>query len=621
MSILDRDPAAHSPFVPPPIDPGYEEPRASIRPDPTLGWLKRAMPVVLAHKTMILTSLGCAVVGLGIQVQIPAVLQQAIDTALPSKLNPVPTRSIGHFVMLLLLLGLAKTIVSFVNRLLLFKAAYRIEYDLRNIVYRHLARLSFSFYDRVSSGNVISRANSDIRSVQMYLSFAPSILVQCSIAFVAFWKMLTIDPKLACVAMVTLPFVYMSGVKMRNAIFPVSWINQSRIAEVAGVVQENTEGVRVVKSFAAEERQLRLLDQAARRVRWGIVTDADIRARWSPLIENLARLGSAFVLLYGGYEVIQGRSTIGEIIAFNAYVLLLQPPFRMLGMLLMMGRRASASAGRIYEILDEEPTIVDRPGAVDLVECTGDVVLDDVRYSYPTSGPVLDCLSLHLRPGATLALVGRTGSGKSTIARLLCRFYDVERGVIRIDGHDVRDITQVSLRARVGIVLDEPFLFSISVRDNIAYGKPNATDEEVVAAAKAAAAHDFVMELADGYDTVVGERGYTLSGGQRQRISIARTLLQNPPILILDDATSAIDTQIEHTIHESLRTLMKGRTTLIIAHRLSTIGLADRVAVLDEGRIVAEGTHAELLANEPIYSAILAQQMEQDLEAEFRGDA
>jgi ATP-binding cassette subfamily B protein len=263
---------------------------------------------------------------------------------------------------------------------------------------------------------------------------------------------------------------------------------------------------------------------------------------------------------------------------------------------------------------------VDRPGAVDLVECHGDVELDDVRFSYPTSGPVLDGLSLHLRPGDTLALVGRTGSGKSTIARLLCRFYDVDRGAIRIDGHDVQDVTQVSLRARVGMVLDEPFLFSISVRDNIAYGRPNATLDEVIEAAKAASAHDFILELADGYDTVVGERGYTLSGGQRQRISIARTLLQNPPILILDDATSAIDTQIEHTIHEQLRTLMKGRTTLIIAHRLSTIGLADRVAVLDGGRIVAEGTHTELLADEPIYSAILAQQMEQDLEAELGGD-
>jgi ATP-binding cassette subfamily B protein len=620
VSILDREPAAASPFVPPPIDPGYEEPRAGIRPERELGWLRRAAPIVFAHKAMILTSLGCAVVGLVIQVQIPAVLQQAIDTALPSPLQPVPTRTVGHFVIVLLALGAAKLAVSFVNRLLLFKAAYRIEYDLRNIVYRHLARLSFSFYDRVSSGNVISRANSDIRSVQMYLSFAPSIVVQCSIAFVAFWKMVSIDPKLACVAMVTLPFVYFSGVKMRNAIFPVSWIMQARVAEVAGVVQENTEGVRVVKSFAAEERQLRLLDHAARRVRWGVVTDADIRARWSPVIENLSRLGSAFVLLYGGYEVIHGRSTIGEIIAFNAYVLLLQPPFRMLGMLLMMGRRASASAGRIYEILDEEPTIVDAPGAVDLVDCRGEVELDDITYAYPNSAPVLDGLSLHLKPGDTVALVGRTGSGKSTIARLLCRFYDVDAGVIRIDGHDIRDVTQVSLRAGVGMVLDEPFLFSISVRDNIAYGKPNATDDEVIAAAKAAAAHDFILELADGYDTVVGERGYTLSGGQRQRISIARTLLQNPPILILDDATSAIDTQIEHRIHEELRTLMQGRTTLIIAHRLSTIGLADRVAVLDGGRIVAEGPHTELLANEPLYSTILAQQMEDDLEAELGGD-
>ncbi len=298
---------------------------------------------------------------------------------------------------------------------------------------------------------------------------------------------------------------------------------------------------------------------------------------------------------------------------------MMQAPFMMLGMLIMMGQRASASAERIYEILDEQPTIVDRPDAVDLVDCQGDVEFDDVTFAYADDsllskpggddGPrdILRHLNLHLHPGETVALVGRTGSGKSSVARVLARFYDATGGTVRVDGHDVRDLTLTSLRANIGVVLDEPFLFSVSIRDNIAYGRPDASLEEVVAAAEAAGAAGFINRLADGYETVVGERGYTLSGGQRQRIAIARALLVNPPILILDDATSAIDVKVEQRIHSSLRVLMEGRTTLIIAHRLSTISLADRVVLLDGGRIVADGTHAELLASTPLYAEVLAQ--------------
>jgi ATP-binding cassette subfamily B protein len=296
----------------------------------------------------------------------------------------------------------------------------------------------------------------------------------------------------------------------------------------------------------------------------------------------------------------------------------------MLGMLIMMGQRASASAERIYEILDEQATIVDRPGATDLVDCRGDVRFEDVSFAYASDSlmaaeakqggnpNVLSDLNLHLSPGDTVALVGRTGSGKSTVARVLARFYDATEGTVRVDGHDVRDLTLTSLRANIGVVLDEPFLFSASIRDNIAYGRPDASMEEVVAAAEAAGAAGFILHLSEGYDTVVGERGYTLSGGQRQRIAIARTLLINPPILILDDATSAIDVQVEQRIHAGLRVLMEGRTTLIIAHRLSTISLADRVVLLDQGRIVADGTHASLLASTPLYSEILAQAAQEE---------
>jgi len=606
-------------YVPMGLTSDYKAPKATIDPDKSKTWLKRAWPVVKAHKGVFFTSLIMSFVGLVIQVQIPKLLQDAIDNSLLATAlhhKPVP---LHVYVTWVVVLGLVGGVAGYISRTALFRVAYDIEFDLRNIIYEHLTRMSFPFYDRVQSGQLISRANSDIRSVQMYLTFAPMILVQCSIALVAFGYMLTISVPLALVAMITMPFIYWVGVKMRKSLFPVSWIIQSRLAEVATVVDENVNGVRVVRSFAAEEQQLRQLATAADRVQWAYIKDADLRARFTPLVQNLSQVGLSLVLLFGGYLVIHGHLQLGAIVSFNLYLLLLQAPFMMLGMLIMMGQRASASAERIYEILDEQATIVDRPDATDLVDCRGDVRFEDVSFAYASDSlmaaaakqggnpNVLTDLNLHLSPGETVALVGRTGSGKSTVARVLARFYDATEGTVRVDGHDVRDLTLTSLRANIGVVLDEPFLFSASVRDNIAYGRPDASMEEVVAAAEAAGAADFILHLSEGYDTVVGERGYTLSGGQRQRIAIARTLLINPPILILDDATSAIDVQVEQRIHAGLRVLMEGRTTLIIAHRLSTISLADRVVLLDQGRIVADGTHASLLASTPLYSEILAQ--------------
>jgi ATP-binding cassette, subfamily B, bacterial len=399
--------------------------------------------------------------------------------------------------------------------------------------------------------------------------------------------------------------VFFMGMRMRRSLFPVSWLIQSRLAEIATIVDENINGVRVVKSFAAEPREVRTLARAAERLKWAYVQDADIRARFTPTVQNLPQLGLALVLLFGGYLVIHGHLQVGAILAFSAYIVMLQPPFQLLGMLIMLGQRAKSSARRIYEVLDEAPTVLDRPGALDLLECRGEVNFRSVAYA---DGPeVLSGFSLHLRPGETVAMVGRTASGKTTVSRLLPRFYDVTGGSLEVDGHDVRDLTLASLRAHIGVVLDEPFLFTASIRDNIAYGRPDADLEAVRAAARAAGADAFICELPDGYDTVVGERGYTLSGGQRQRVAIARTLLVNPPILVLDDATSAVDVEVEHEIHEALRVLMEGRTTLVVAHRLSTIGLADRVVLLDGGRIVADGTHAELLETTPLYVEVLAQ--------------
>jgi ATP-binding cassette, subfamily B, bacterial len=589
-------------FVPSGIESRYSPPRAWIDPDKSKSWLGRARPIVLSHKLTLVTALGLSFVALLLQVQIPNLLNNAVTNSLERHTVPL-----SHYTWLVFGLAVAAGISAYVSRLFLMRTAYSIEFDLRNMLYVHLTRMEFGFYDRVQTGQLISRANSDIRSVQMYLTFGPAILVQCAIAVVAFIYMLAINVPLALVAMSTIPFVFVLSVRMRRVMFPVSWLIQSRLAEVATIVDENINGVRVVKSFVAEPRELKTLAEAADRLKWSYIKDADLRARFTPAVQNLPQIGLALILIVGGLLVIHGKLGVGAILAFSAYLVILQAPFQLLGMLVMLGQRASASAKRIYEVLDEQPTILDSPEALDLVRCEGDVEFDAVDFAYADGPPVLHDFSLHLRPGETVAMVGRTASGKTTVSRLLPRFYDVDAGAVRIDGHDVRELSIASLRSKIGVVLDEPFLFSISIRDNIAYGRPDASLEEVREAARSAGAEEFILQLPDGYATIVGERGYTLSGGQRQRVAIARTLLVNPPILVLDDATSAVDVQVEQAIHEGLRVLMEGRTTLIVAHRLSTIGLADRVVLVDGGMIVADGTHNELMQSSPQYVEVLAQ--------------
>jgi ATP-binding cassette subfamily B protein len=607
--------------VPEPGESRYPAPRRRIGTDQDKSWLRRALPIVVAHRWMFVVALSASFVGLVLQVEIPQLLgTDAIDKALVPAAAAAGRRAsdavavgryshiLFHYVWIVAALGVLAGICGYVSRRFLLSTAYRIEFDLRNLVYEHLTEMSFSFYDRVQSGQLISRANSDIRATQMYLTFAPAILVQCLVAVVAFGYMLSINVPLALVAMCAMPLIYFASVRMRHRLFPVSWLIQARLAEVAVVVDENVNGVRVVKSFAAEDRQLGELARASTGLRWAYVKDADIRAGFTPLLQNLGQLGMAFVLLLGGYLVIGHHLQVGVIVTFSFWIVMLQAPFQQLGMLIMLGQRASASAQRVYEILDEQPGIVERRGAIELAECRGEVDFESVGFSYDAESPrVLDGFHLHLNPGETVALVGRTGAGKTTVARLHERYYDVTAGTVRIDGHDIRDLRLASLRSAVGIVADEPFLFSTTIRENIAYGRPDADFADIESAARAAGADGFIREMADGYNTVVGERGYTLSGGQRQRIAIARTLLVNPPILVLDDSTSAVDVEVEKEIHWALRQLMQGRTTLIIAHRLSTISLADRVVLVDGGRVAAEGTHAQLLRDVPLYSEVLAQ--------------
>jgi len=597
-----------SPYVPMGVDGRYRGPTGVLDPDTSKTWLRRFMPVLGTHRVGFSLAVGLSFVSLVFQVLAPNVINQA-TTELQAAIRHTSTTGmtpLSTSVMELVAIGVLAGITGVISRYFMFRTAYDIEFDLRNLIYEHLTTLSFGFYDRVQSGQLISRANSDIRSVQMYSTFAPLILVQSFIGIIAFGFMLYYSPLLALVALAMMPAMYYIGIRMRKVMFPISWVIQARLAGVATVVDENVNGVRVVKSFAQEDAEVQKLARAAKKVEWAYIKDADIRAEFTPWVQNLPQIGLAVVLGIGGWLVINGTLSVGEILAFNLYFGMLQAPFMMLGQLVMMGQRAKASAERIFEILDEHPDVVERPGAVDLDASEGRVSFRHVGFSYRDGTPIFDDLNFEVAPGETVAIVGETGTGKSTVARLLTRFYDVSAGSVEIDGHDVRDLTLPSLRAGVGVVQDEPFLFSVSIRDNIAYGRPDATHEQVEAAARAANAHEFIVKLPDGYATVVGERGYTLSGGQRQRIAIARTLLVNPPVLILDDATSAIDVHIEMQIHAALDALLEHRTTIVIAHRLSTIALANRVILLDGGKVIASGTHAELLATTPLYAEVLA---------------
>ncbi|MFT4988085.1 MAG: ATP-binding cassette subfamily B protein [Acidimicrobiales bacterium] len=596
------------------VEARHQPPRVNIDPNRELGWMRRILPLIRQHRRPLVIGSISGVVALVLQVAVPAAARSAIDSTIASDRS-----DLTQWVVVLLGLGVGRFLLGLTYRYALFQLAWNVETDVRALLYDHLTTLSFSYYDRTQSGQVISRANSDIRSIQLLLAYGPLIMMS-GLAFVlALGFMLTIHVPLTLVAMTTLPMVYVAGQKLRTTVFPLTWVSQARMAELATIVDENVNGTRVVKSFAAEERQVNLLARAADHLHWANVQAIKTRARYTPFIEALPRLGMALVLLYGGILAIDGKVSIGTLFAFNAYVIMMQAPFRMFGFILLQAQRASASATRIYEVLDETADIADAPDAKDLTRPAGDIEFSDVHFTYPNAAmsfdegvtphrlPVLTGFDLSIAAGETIAIVGRTGSGKSTVARLLARFYEADNGTIAIDGHPIDSVTLASLRHHVGLVFDEPFLFSSTVRDNIAYGLPNAPLDDIVRAATAAQAHGFITDLENGYDTVVGERGYTLSGGQRQRIAIARTLLENPPILILDDATSAIDVTVEAAIHHALHELLADRTTILIAHRLSTIALADRVVLLEAGQIVATGTHSELLATEPRYVQILAE--------------
>ncbi len=600
------------------VKPRFENPKADIDRDKSKNWFRRVLPILMANRWSFIMGITLMISTMMLGVSVPALIGKLVDSIEPT----LTTGEISNFLFLvtvILIISFVRFIGGAIGSYQLGRVSNQLEADLRSVIYNHLFTLSFSFFDKTQTGQLISRANSDIKTIQMFLMIAPMLLTSLlSFAFAAVY-MLSVHLTLALASMIAIPLVFILSVKLRRLTFPLSWLTQARQADVAVIVDENINGQRIVKSFAQELMQVNLLAIAAKKLQWVQVRSIDVSAFYNPLIENLSVLGSVFVWVYGGWLVIEGEIGLGALVAFTMYLMMIQMPFRFLGWMLMLEQRAKASAGRIFEILDETSEIKDKENKVEMEKLEGKISFNDVHFAYAEE-PILKGLSFEVEPKETVAIVGQTGSGKSTLVRLLSRFYEADKGNISIDGVPVQDMGIRNLHYHIAQVLDEPFLFSVSIKDNIAYGRPDATMDEIIQAAKAAEAHDFINQTSDGYETVVGERGYTLSGGQRQRLGIARALLVDPSILILDDATSSIDVKIEAMIHKSLLKLLDKRTTILIAHRLSTISLADRVLVLDNGKIIASGTHEDLLRDEPRYSEILAKQSTTETPEEEQGE-
>jgi ATP-binding cassette subfamily B protein len=491
------------------------------------------------------------------------------------------------------------------RRFIAGRQALGVEYDVRNALYARLLRLSWGFYDRHQTGQLMSRATNDLQQVRFFLGYGLIFFAQHVITIVATTAILfAIDWQLALIALAITPVLIVVAYVYSHASHPILREVQQRMADMTTVAEENIVGVNVVKAFAQEPREQEKFAGRSEAVFEESIKATRQQAFYVPFLSFLPLLTQAAVMLAGGHQVVSGSLELGEFVAFNVYVLMLVMPLRMLGMWIGTGQRAIASGERIFEILDEPEEVVESPDATPLPEGTGRLRFEHVTFGYDPARPVLRDIDLEVEAGRTVALIGHTGSGKTTLTALVPRFYDVQQGRVLLDGVDVRDLRLTDLRRAIGTVSQDPFLFSTTVRENIAFGTVAATEEDVERAARMAQAHEFVAALPDGYDTVIGERGITLSGGQRQRIAIARAILVDPRVLVLDDATASVDATTEAEIRLGLREAMKGRTTLIVAHRLSTISLADEVVVLERGAVAARGTHEHLLDESPVYREI-----------------
>ncbi len=503
-------------------------------------------------------------------------------------------------------------VAAFFQRYSMEYVAQHVVYDMRSDLYRHLQALSFSYYDDMRTGQLMARVTGDVETLRRMIGFGIINLLSNIFTFgIVLFLLFSLHWRLALVSLLLMPFLVYTVAQFATKVRPAYRDIQAQLATLTSTLQENVTGVRVVRAFAQEESER----EKFRHVNEGYF-QKELRAvkMWAfyfPLMNFLSQLGTVFVIWYGGMEVMQGRLTLGELVAFNAYLLMLIMPLRMVGWIVNLYQRGIASGERVFEVLDEPILIEEKPGARKLGEIEGHVRLDDVFFVYPgASEPVLSHINIEAKPGQIIALLGGTGSGKSTLVSLIPRFHDPSHGRVLIDGEDIRDVTLSSLRRQVGVVMQDTFLFSATILENISYGRPDASQEEIEWAARSARIHDFIMTLPKGYDTVVGERGVGLSGGQKQRVAIARTLLINPGVLILDDATSSVDTETEHLIQQALAVLMENRTTFVISQRLSSIKDADEIIVLEDGRVVERGTHEQLMKTGRRYQEIYHLQVE-----------
>jgi len=573
---------------------------SGARPGAQNAWLRRLAGYCARHRRLAVMALAGSLVATLVQAGIPLIMAWIVDSAILDHHEPI---WLGATV--LIVAGLLSFGGVYTRRYRGGQLSLDVQHDLRTELFESLERLDGARQDQLHTGQIVSRAISDLNMVQSLLAQVPMLLGNALLFLLSIAIMAYLSPLLTVVALAIAPALWLIAIASRRRLFPASWDAQQKEAEVAGVVDGAVTGVRVVKGFGQEEQEIDRLEGVATRLYSARVRVVRLTARYNPALAAVPMFGQVGVLALGGWLALHGSIKIGVFLAFSLYIGQLVSPVRALTTLITIGQEARASVIRVYEVIDAKPVVTEKPGAVDLPAGTPDVELVDVAFGYLPSAPVLRGLSLHVRPGETLAVVGTSGSGKSTISLLLPRFYDVRGGVIRVGGQDVRDLTLESLRASIGLVMEDSFLFSDTIRANISYGRPDATQEQIVAAARAAEADEFITSLPDGYDTVIGEQGLTLSGGQRQRVSLARALITNPAILILDDATSAIDAGTEAQIHATLHKVMAGRTTLLIAHRRSTLQLADRIAVLAEGRLIDVGTHEELTARCPLYRLLL----------------
>ena len=563
-------------------------------------WLRRLAGYCWHHRRTVIIALAGALAATVATAAIPLVQRQIIDNVIVTQ-----RQSIWPLAGLLVVAAAVNFYGIYLRRYRGGRLSLDVQHELRTELFDSLSRLDGARQDEMRTGQLVGRAISDLNMVQGLLSMVPVTLGNIVLFVLTIGIMVVLSPVLTIVTVAVAPALWVIALASRRKLFPASWDAQQQSGEVAGVVDEAIGGVRVVKGFGQEEQEQERLEAASSRLFASRLRMIRLTARYNPALTAIPSLGVVGVLALGGWLAIHGSITLGTFLAFSAYLAQMAGPVRMLTYMVTLGQEARASVIRVFDIIDSRPAIADKPGAIELPPDATGLSFDDVRFGYVPNVPVLRGLSLRVEPGETVAVVGASGSGKSTIAQLLPRFYDPQSGVVRIGGHDVADVTRDSLRAAIGLVMEESFLFSDTVRANLAYGRPDATEEQIMAAARAAQAHEFIERLPQGYDTVVGEQGLTLSGGQRQRVALARALVTDPRLLVLDDATSAIDPRLEAEIHAALRAVMQGRTTLIIAHRRSTLNLADRIVVLDAGRVADTGTHTELEERCPLYRRLI----------------